>query len=419
MFLQFAVPGAWVPLCSLWMERGLHFAPVELASVCAAQALAAILAPLVAGQIADRWVSPERCVAVCALVAGVLLWLLADLTTPVAVFWTSLAFWLALTPGLTLGTAFSFAQLADPGRDFGRVRLWGTVGWVMPGWLFGYWLSDPGWLGDGLAWLRPDQPGSQLADAARLAGLLAFALSCYALTLPRSPRPQPASTWLAPLAAIRLLRDRSFAVCCAGSFGVCLTMSFCSQAVPLLLAHLGIARAWLPPTLTLAQGGEVVMLALLPMLFLRLGTRGTMLMGLGCWTLGLAVWSVGRPLWLVVGALAAWGVCVCCYLVAGQVFVNSRARGDVRASAQGLLTLVNGTGMLAGHLLVGWVRQWTRGDFGATFRLAAGVATIFTLIFLVGFGGHEPARAVADSDLATGSAPPSADASESAAFLHR
>jgi MFS family permease len=389
MFLQYAVPGAWVPLFSVWLQNDRHFGPVELGWAFAAQAFASLATPLLAGQVADRWLPVERCLTVCALAAGGFLWLLPSLGSPAAVFGANLGFWLALSPALMLGTALSFAHLPAPERDFGVIRLWGTVGWVLPGWLLGYHFSDPAWLSAVLAWLRPEHPRSELADACRLAALFAFGLSLYGLTLPHTPpQPRPGS-WLAPWVAIRLLRDRSFAVFCAGSLGVSMTFAFSAQATPLLLEHLGIPRAWLSPTLTIAQGVEVLSLALLPWLFLRLGTRGTMLLGLGVWSLGLAAFAVGEPLWLVIAALGGWGVCVCCYLVAGQVFVNSRARGDIRASAQGLLTCVNGLGQLAGHLLVGGVRRWTHGDFAATFTVAAAIAAAVAVVFLVGFSSRE------------------------------
>ncbi len=388
MFLQFAVPGAWIPLFSLWLQNDRNFTPVELGWTFAAQAFGSLASPLIAGQVADRWCPAERCVALCSLVAGALLWLMPTLHTPVAVFWTNFGLWMVLTPVITLGTALCLAQLANAHQDFGVIRLWGTVGWVVPGWLLGYWFSDPAWLYPVLAGLRPDQPSSELADASRLASLLAFTLSGYALTLPHTP-PQPRrGYWLAPAAALHLLRERSFAIYCAGSLGVSLTFAFSSQCTPLLLEHLGVPRAWLSPTLTISQGIEVLSLALLPMLFLRLPMRRIMLLGLGVWTLGLTVLAVGYPLGLVVSALGCWGVCVACYLVAGQVFVNSRARGDIRASAQALLSMMNGFGSLAGHLLVGWVRRRTHGDFVATFTVAAGVATVVTLLFFVGFSDN-------------------------------
>src|SRR2546425_3639196 len=89
MFLQYAVPGAWVPLFPLRLDE-LAFTPLEIAGVYTPFALASLVAPLLAGQVADRWVPAERCMTVCSILAAGLLWLLADLTTPLAVFATCL-----------------------------------------------------------------------------------------------------------------------------------------------------------------------------------------------------------------------------------------------------------------------------------------------------------------------------------------
>lgn len=391
MFLQYAAPGAVVPFYSLRLEKELGFTPGQIGLSAATQAMAALLAPLLAGQIADRWLPAERCLTIFGLAAGALLWLLAGLTTPAAVFVTTLASWLALVPMLTLSTSITFAHLANPQQNFGSVRLWGTVGWMIPGWLLGAWFSDPQWLGSLLAWVRPAVPRSEVADAFRLAGLMAAAVGLYGLTLPPTPPQRRVGSPLAPLAAWRLLRGRSFAVLAICLLGVCWTIPFSTQGTPLLLTHLGIPRPWLGPTLTLTQTLEVVCLALLPMLLLRLGLRGTMLVGLASWGLALGVLAVGRPIGLVIASLGLHGVCICCFLVTGQVYVNSRACGDVRVSVQGLFTCISGMGLLGGNLSAGWVRASVKGNFALTFAVAAFLTTVLTVIFLVGFMEDEPA----------------------------
>jgi predicted MFS family arabinose efflux permease len=289
-----------------------------------------------------------------------------------------------------------FAHLSDPERQYGGVRLWGTVGWVAPGLALGWWLSDPAvvrWL---LEWLRPYEPRGGLADSQRLAALLAFALAAYSLTLPHTPPAKRRTSWLAPLGALRLLRARPFAVFAACSVGLCVTIPFSFQLTPLLLEHLGVPRPWLSPTLTISQSMEVVSLGLLPVLLLRLGVRGTMLLGLAAWCTALAVLMAGRPTWLVIASLALNGICVCCFLVAGQVFVHGRAASDIRASAQALLTFLNGVGLLAGNLLVGVVRELAGGDFDETFAAAVALAAALVVVFLIGFTDSGPRRASAE-----------------------
>ena len=104
--------------------------------------------------------------------------------------------------------------------------------------------------------------------------------------------------------------------------------------------------------------------------------------------------DLGWPTWLygvVAGAVAVFAVFVWSErrsdhpiiepslfthrgFVAGQVFLNSRARGDVRASVQGLFTFITGAGLLIGNLSAGCVRNWVQGSFVWTFSIAAAVA---------------------------------------------
>jgi MFS family permease len=141
-----------------------------------------------------------------------------------------------------------------------------------------------------------------------------------------------------------------------------------------LLRSIAVPEDLLAPLLTIAQFMEVLMLWLLPGILGRLGTRGTMLLGLSVWTWGLAVFALGTPVWLVVLALTSSGVCVACFMVAGQVFLNSGAADDMRASAQSMLVFVNGLGLLVGSLLVGWVRELTGPSLQPMFVTAACVA---------------------------------------------
>jgi hypothetical protein len=424
MFLIYAPPGATLPLLTLWLKE-LSFTPFEMGWVCAAQPIGSLVASLVAGQIADRWLAAERCVSICAFVSGILLWLLAGLSSFPDVLAVSLAYWIVFVPVLTLGTSLSFAQLSVPENDFGRIRLWGTIGWVASVWLMSFWFEQADWVYAHLAWPR-SEPGGVLSDIFRLAAILSFILAVYALTLPHTPPTLQAGAWLAPLAAVQLLRLWPFAVYTLVTLGLCVTIPFTGQVTPLLLQHLGIPLPWLSRSLTIAQSTEIVALGLLPMLLLRLGTRGTMRLGLAAWTLALILLMIGQPLSLVLGSMTLNGLCICCYLVAGQVFINRLAHGDIRASAQGLFSFTNGVGLLVGNLLVGAVRSLvnfppaigvirdsgegmaacgtgmslvpatllegagnalTMESFPPTFGVAVGIALVLCAVFFMGFRG--------------------------------
>jgi MFS family permease len=388
MFLQYAPAGAVLPLFSLHLRK-LDFTPLEIAQTCATQAIATLGAPLFAGQVADRWFPAERCLAVCAFVSGLMLLLLANLTAPVPVFWVSLAFWLAMAPALTLGTSLSFAHLERPARDFGRVRAWGTVGWVVASWSLGFWLTGAAVAPEWAREFFPPLTQKGLPQAFQLGGVMAFLYAAYALTLPHTPPQRVPRAVLAPVAAFRLLRERSFAVYCLVCLGWSITAPFATQINPLLFNAAGIDHPWLTVTLSIAQASEITALALLPMILLRLGERGTMRLGLFVWTLYMFALAQGSPIILPIIGLLGNGICICCFLVAGQVYINTRARGDIRVSAQSLLTCLTGIGMLLGNLLVGWVREAVGGAFSPTYAVAAGISVVLFAVFYVGFQGDE------------------------------
>ena len=310
MFLQYAAPGALLPLYSVRLKE-LGFDPMTIASCCATQALGYVLVSLYAGQAADRWFAAERCLAVLGVLEGATLWALAGLTDPYAVFAATLVYWMLTGPIFFLGTAVCFSHLSHPESEFGGIRMWGTVGWMAPGWLM-------------IAWFSAGR--ADTADAFRLGAVLAFLLAGYALTLPRTPpRRNPAAPF-APLAALRQLRSptsRVFLIC---TFGVFLFWPFTTQGTPLLLQQLGVPHAWMMPTLTLAQAVEATTLGLLPLLLPRLGMRAVMLGSLAAWTLGLGLAGVGGPAAVVIASLPGTGLIVSGFVVVGQMYANRQAR---------------------------------------------------------------------------------------------
>lgn len=385
MFLQYAPAGAVLPQYSLLLQKQLGFSDMEVAACCATQAMATVCASLMAGHIADRWMSAERLLGLCSFLAGLDLWLLAEQTEPVPVFLATLVFWLLTGPIWMLGATIGFAHLKHPDRQFGPVRMWGTLGWMSAAWLVAYWFDNPDWLCQWIGCWRPHRPQSDMADMLRIGGVLSFLLAAYAMTLPYTPPRRVHGGRPAPLAALHLLRGRRFALYALCLFGLCVTYPFGTQGTPLLLDQLGVSRAGMPRILTLAQVTEMISLGLLPLLLLRLGVRGTMFLGLAAWTVALSSQAIGRPMELVAGSLCFNGLCIAGFFVAGQVFANSHVHDGLRASVQAIVQFVNGMGLLLGNLLLGWLRLWAGGELPQAFAIGAIVMAVLLVVFAFGF----------------------------------
>jgi len=398
IFLAFAIMGAWVPVFSLHLKN-LNFSATATAWASAANAIGALLAPVVWGQVADRWMPMQRCISLCALATAGGLWLMAEVHTAWIMMAACIAMWFFLIPAIGLTTSLTFRQLTDREHEYGKIRMWGTVGWMAASWSLTGWLWIERWGGE-------PESAADFADSLRLGALAALALAVYAWTLPHTPPMSAAAApraWYArlidaPLSTLHLFEDRSFVVYCVCMFGFNVTLPFTIQLNPLLLSKLEIDARMSSMCLSIAQSTEVLFLFLLPMLLMRFGSKAVMIVGGMSWTLGLGLLSVGSPVGLVLASLLTHGVFICCFFIAGQVFVNRLATHDIRASAQGVLLLISGSGLLLGHLLVGWLRDATAENYEAAYGIAAVTAGILTVIFLIGFS---PSPTILESDQET------------------
>jgi hypothetical protein len=99
---------------------------------------------------------------------------------------------------------------------------------------------------------------------------------------------------------------------------------------------------------------------------------------------------MGGKVWLVLLSLGLNGPVITGFLVVGQVYLNSRAHGDLKASAQSLMFSIQGTGLVCGHLLFGALRAETPpggldGELPGVFAIGAGLAFALLAILWAGF----------------------------------
>jgi MFS family permease len=164
MFLQFFIWGAWLPLIFGYLPS-LGFSPdkpprvlldligflpgalaepilsvawlfSEQSLILSAFPIAAIVGMFFSNQFADRNFAAERFLAFSQFVGGVAILSLAWTKSFWPFFGLMLVHCLFYVPTISITNSIAFANLKNAQKDFGPVRLWGTIGWIAAAWPF-------------------------------------------------------------------------------------------------------------------------------------------------------------------------------------------------------------------------------------------------------------------------------------------
>jgi MFS family permease len=389
MALVYSVQGAFWPLLSIHLvdlgisERGRGW-------IFATMAMASFAMPLGAGQLVDRLMPTQRFISLTFGAGTFLLALMAwGISSHVGwMFGLFLAYWLIMAPNYTLSNSIAFRHLARPDRDFGQVRLWGTVAWMAIGWVV-----------SGVMVWSGSKVGRGASEAFWIAVGLSAVTAFYCRTLPDTPPIPSAGRKTSSFRDVsNLVRSPSMPVYLVLAFGVSLTTPFVYQVMPNYLRAIGMERAWVSTAMSLGQWPEVVMLAGLPWLIRRFGYRFTLALGIAAYAVRFATLAFNPPLWLATAGIPLHGIGVACFSIGGQVFVDQHASVDRKASAQSINTVVTGgLGTLLGCLLAGEVVAAFPDRFGMVFFVPCAINTALLLVLIWKFRPESPAHPASSS----------------------
>jgi MFS family permease len=397
MFLEFFIWGAWYPLVFGYLPS-LGFTALQQGLILNTFALGSFAAMFFSTQFADRNFAAEKFLAFSNLVGGVAI---------LAVFWVH-AFWpffflmlvhsLFYVPTLSIANGIAFANLKDAQKDFGRVRLWGTIGWIAASWPFIFILADwdripalssvgfVSWLGSVLGTAKT---GIALQDGTRYtfltAGLASLVLAGLSLMLPHTP-PKPAAAGrekFAWLEAMRLLRIPYVLVLFIVTFfDSAVHQGYFIFTGRFLEGRVGIPGNWVMPVMSVGQIAEIGTMAILGIFLKRLGWRKTMVIGILGHAFRFLVFALfpDQP-WIIVGSILLHGICYAFFFATVYIFVDEFFPKDARSSAQGLFNfLILGLGPFVANFILPWIaaRYFTQADgqlvFSKLFLVPSAVA---------------------------------------------
>ncbi len=355
MVLEFFIWGAWLPLIFGYLPS-LGFTSAEQSWILNAFPIAAIVGMFFSNQFADRNFSAERFLAVSHLIAGLAILSLVWVKSFWPFFSLMLVHCLLYVPTISITNSIAFAQMKDAQKEFGIVRMGGTIGWILAAWPFTFILVDWGkvheanpqglinWLGTVL--------GSGLTGPALqagttwtfiVAGLASLVLAAFSLTLPHTP-PKPAQAGVAKLAwleAMKLLGLPFILVLWVVTFIDATVHNLFFNWTGRFLGSVGIPGNWIMPVMSIGQIAEILTMLVLGSALKTLGWRKTMVIGILGHVGRFAVFAfLPQFKELIVLVNVLHGICYAFFFATVYIFVDEFFPKDARASAQGLFNLM-------------------------------------------------------------------------------
>lgn len=441
MILEIAVWGAWLPLIFGYLPS-LGFNESEQSWILNAFAVGAVVAMFFSNQFADRRFAAEKFMAFSHLVGGVAILALGFVLPPADMSVTELAakaavkdagigsspiFWpffglmlihcLLYVPTLSIANSIAFTHLKDAKKDYGFVRMGGTLGWILVAWPFVFilvdWAKVPAF-GDAsmTEWFGKvfgtSKTGADFQAGVRatyiVSGIISLLLAAFSLSLPHTPPKPGQGQNFAWLEAFSLLKKPAifilFVVTLIDAFVHNLYFAWTGSFLGATPAGggVGIAGNWIMPVMTIGQVAELLTMAVLGLVLKKLGWRWTMIIGI----LGHAARFGAYVIFhdsqgMIIAVQVLHGICYAFFFATLYIFIDEQFPKDIRTSAQGLFNmLVFGLGPLAsfyfGPKLKGWHTSGT-GETAVTswdklFIIPCGAALVAAVILAVMF--HPP-----------------------------
>jgi nucleoside transporter len=387
MFLEFFIWGAWFVTLGTFLGTNLKASGAETAAVFSTQSWGAIIAPFIIGLIADRYFNAERILGVLHLVGAFLMYQMYQSSDLSSFYIYVFSYMVLYMPTLALVNSVAFNQMKDPEKEFSSIRVWGTIGWIVAGLSISYVFH----------WDSVESLASgMLKNTFLLAGIAALVLGLLSFTLPATP-PKVSDEKIKigdiiGLDALKLLKDKNFAVFFISSILICIPLAFYYQNANPFLTESGLEN----PTgkMAIGQISEALFLLLIPVFFTKYGFKKTILVGMVAWALRYALFAYGNggelSFMLIIG-IALHGICYDFFFVSGQIYTNSKAGDKYKSAAQGLITLATyGVGMLIGFAVAGWITDNYKTATGTinwemVWIIPAGIALAVFVLFALTF----------------------------------
>lgn len=382
MFMEYAVWGAWMPVLAARLLGPLKMSGKQTGWIYATLPLGTMISPLLAGQLADKYVDTGWILAVAHLLGAVLMFAASRIRKFAPLFVVMLLYSLFYGATIPLVNALMFQHV--PKEKWSMIFIWAPIAWCLIGYMLTGWRMTRKSEGDG-------------SDCLVFAAVLSLVMAVVCMVQPATPPQGAEGTPM--LDALSMLGQPNFLIFILVSLVVSGMMQFYFLGTAQLMQDRGIASKVVPASMAVAQAAQAVgTLFLLSWFYEDLaGPKWTLVVGAGCWLVMYLGYVASNSRALLIAIQSLHGLAYMFFIIAGQMFTADVADPAIVASAQALIILVTtGIGLFLGTQLAGFVMdrysadgkfQWQKIYLAPLACMAAG-----TLALVVGVSDPAPSE---------------------------
>jgi PPP family 3-phenylpropionic acid transporter len=391
--LAFGMIGTVLPYVSVFF-RHAGFSQAQVGYAMAIWSVVLMLSPVLVTMLADARVDPRRLLFVASIASCAGLLSLATATGVAAVMGVWTVFCCTSMPLLALLDGIHFSQQrlrearGEPLRSYPLVRVWGTIGYMVPSVLVFFFL----------------QAGAGLHVVFITGAAFAAVGAIQALRI-EDPRGDdhrdgldggaddrvgvPRQAGVPTLAAARVLLRPGLAVFVAALLLMQAAGSVHGAYYPVYLTErVGMDEKWIGHVSNVAVFIEMFFVFGCGSLLARFGLKNLLLAAMTLTVLRLGLLAATENAWVAVGTQVFHGIFIIAISVVPPIVLNDAAEDRFRHSMQGVYGMLNGAARAVGNLVAGPIAAWS---LAGLYGVAAAVCAVAAVLILVAF--RDPARA--------------------------
>jgi MFS transporter, PPP family, 3-phenylpropionic acid transporter len=355
-FTYFMGPGAAVMFLPIWLS-GKGITTEQIGLINAVPVFVILALNLIVGRVADRANDWRQVIVIGALISGIVpigLFFVND-------FWGILLFWtLAGLPGGAVGPVLDAATMRMTrrnGTDFGSIRAWGTVGFMLFNGLTGFLV----------VWFGPDVFVPLFVGLALLRAAVSLQLPGF-----RAPPDQATVASVRPIAGklMEIITKPWFVLPLVGFAIIFGTHIILNAFASLLWKEQGISEDIIGPLIALGAAAEAGMMFVWKRFGGRVSARHMILASALVSVLRWAAMAFSPPVWVLLLLQLTHGVTFALGYLGCVHFIANWTSEDIAAEAQSLFTVLQQVASVVGLIGFGWLV----GLFGAHAYLFASLA---------------------------------------------